>query len=267
MRGVDISQAQTNLSIFQIKNAGYEFAILRGSYTGYGQARNKKKDPCFDRFYQQAKAIGFPVGVYHYSCATNYQEGIDEAEFLYYSALEGRQFEMPIYIDVEEKRWQLNNKKGVTDAIIGFCEYLEGRGFYAGIYASLDWFKNKIDTSRLNAYTKWVACWSSKKPSFAWNAFDMWQDSSSGLVAGVRIDTDYSYVDFPTVIKQAGLNGYKMGTITKPVEKPKETIYTVKKGDTLSAIAKKYNTTVDALVKKNGIKNKNLIYVGQKIRI
>lgn len=43
--------------------------------------------------------------------------------------------------------------------------------------------------------------------------------------------------------------------------------YTVKKGDTLSGIAKKYGTTVNKLVKDNKIKNKNLIYVGQKIVI
>lgn len=43
--------------------------------------------------------------------------------------------------------------------------------------------------------------------------------------------------------------------------------YTVKKGDTLGAIAKKYNTTVDALVKLNNIKNSNLIYVGQVLTI
>lgn len=43
--------------------------------------------------------------------------------------------------------------------------------------------------------------------------------------------------------------------------------YTVKKGDTLSAIAKKYNTTVSAIAKKNGIKNVNLIYPGQKLLI
>jgi LysM repeat protein len=36
-------------------------------------------------------------------------------------------------------------------------------------------------------------------------------------------------------------------------------------GDTLYSIAKKYNTTVDELVKLNNIKNKNLITVGQKI--
>lgn len=45
------------------------------------------------------------------------------------------------------------------------------------------------------------------------------------------------------------------------------TVYTVKKGDTLSEIAAKYKTTVDKLVKLNNIKNKNLIYVGQKITI
>lgn len=43
--------------------------------------------------------------------------------------------------------------------------------------------------------------------------------------------------------------------------------YTVKKGDTLSAIAKKYNTTVKKLASLNNIKNVNKIYVGQKLII
>ena len=43
--------------------------------------------------------------------------------------------------------------------------------------------------------------------------------------------------------------------------------YTVKKGDTLSAIAKKFNTTVGALVALNGIKDPNRIEVGQVLRI
>ena len=44
-------------------------------------------------------------------------------------------------------------------------------------------------------------------------------------------------------------------------------IYTVVKGDTLSKIAKKYGTTVDTLVKLNGIKNKNLINIGRVIKL
>ena len=46
-----------------------------------------------------------------------------------------------------------------------------------------------------------------------------------------------------------------------------EQVYTVKSGDTLSAIAKKYGTTYQKLASYNGIANPNLIYIGQKIKI
>lgn len=50
-------------------------------------------------------------------------------------------------------------------------------------------------------------------------------------------------------------------------KKDNKVYYTIKKGDTLSKIAKAYKTTVEQLVKWNNIKNKNLIYPGQKIRV
>ena len=50
-------------------------------------------------------------------------------------------------------------------------------------------------------------------------------------------------------------------------EPPVETVYIVKKGDTLSKIAAEYNTTVEILADYNGIENPSLIYVGQKIKI
>lgn len=55
----------------------------------------------------------------------------------------------------------------------------------------------------------------------------------------------------------------------KPAEKPtgsSETEYIVKKGDTLTKIAKMWNTTVKAVADYNGIKNANLIQVGQIIK-
>lgn len=48
---------------------------------------------------------------------------------------------------------------------------------------------------------------------------------------------------------------------------PTSTTHTVKIGDTLSGIAKKYGTTVKRLQDLNGIKDANKIYVGQKIKI
>ncbi|NFF82260.1 LysM peptidoglycan-binding domain-containing protein [Clostridium botulinum] len=43
--------------------------------------------------------------------------------------------------------------------------------------------------------------------------------------------------------------------------------YNVVKGDTLCKIASKFNTTVERLVDLNGIKDKNMIYIGQDLRI
>ena len=52
-----------------------------------------------------------------------------------------------------------------------------------------------------------------------------------------------------------------------PSQENTEEVYTVKSGDTLSAIARKYNTAYQKLAAYNGIANPNLIYVGQKIKI
>lgn len=59
----------------------------------------------------------------------------------------------------------------------------------------------------------------------------------------------------------------KPATAKKTVDKPASKTYTIKNGDTLSAIAKANGTTVTALKKLNGIVDVNLIKVGQKIKL
>ena len=56
-----------------------------------------------------------------------------------------------------------------------------------------------------------------------------------------------------------------VSTIVPEIETP--LYHTVKKGDNLTKIAKKYNTTLAQLIKLNDIKNPNLIYPGQKVRV
>ena len=44
-------------------------------------------------------------------------------------------------------------------------------------------------------------------------------------------------------------------------------MYTVRRGDTLIEIARKNGCSVDELTRLNGIKNKNLIYIGQRLKL
>lgn len=50
-------------------------------------------------------------------------------------------------------------------------------------------------------------------------------------------------------------------------KKERPVFYIVRKGDTLSKIAKKFNTDWQSLAKINKLKNPNIIKVGQKLRI
>jgi GH25 family lysozyme M1 (1,4-beta-N-acetylmuramidase) len=67
--------------------------------------------------------------------------------------------------------------------------------------------------------------------------------------------------------------GYDYNTIQKLVNqklggsKPSYKTYIVKRGDTLSSIAKKYGTTYQKIARDNGISNPNKIYAGQKLII
>ena len=52
-----------------------------------------------------------------------------------------------------------------------------------------------------------------------------------------------------------------------PGTPPGSTLYVVQRGDTLSAIARRFNSTVSAIVQYNNIPNPNLIYPGQQLII
>ena len=72
-----------------------------------------------------------------------------------------------------------------------------------------------------------------------------------------------SYVDPKPYLKAVKL----LPNVIDESSDSEETIYIVKKGDTLSGIAKKYNITYQELARYNNITNPNLIYPNQKIKI
>lgn len=278
--GIDISVFQKGINLATAKKQGVKFAILRAGYTGYGNGVSKAKDKQFENHYKNAKANGIGVGAYWYSCATTYANGRAEAEYMYNNCLKGKQFEYPIAIDVEDTYYQAKaGKTAVTNAIKGFCEYLEAKGYYVCVYANKNWFQNYINTSALSKYDKWVASWSRSKPSSP--AGGLWQFGGetnllrSNKIAGMTVDQNYAYYDYPAIMKSKGLNGFGANSSVKPsspastnsANNSSTTVYTVKSGDTLSGIASKYGTTYQKLASYNNISNPDLIYVGQQIKI
>lgn len=85
--------------------------------------------------------------------------------------------------------------------------------------------------------------------------------------------TDKEYINSPDKLKRGDIlvsEGHHTAIVlenTKEVKKDDNIKYTVVKGDNLTKIAKKYNTTVNKLKTINNIPNANLIYVGQVLII
>lgn len=77
----------------------------------------------------------------------------------------------------------------------------------------------------------------------------------------------------PTIIKKLKEKGYSFVTVSQLLKLPSappaagETTYTVKAGDTMYSIAKRYNTTVAKLAAANNIVNVNLLRIGQVLKI
>lgn len=265
--GIDISKHQGDINLAALKDK-VEFVIIRAGYSN-------SIDPKFERNYNLCKELGIPVGTYWYSYALNADAAKKEAN-TFLNVLKGKQFEYPVYLDMEDADgwkkkhgYNFDNSKAISEA---FCSIVEGAGYYTGIYASKSWFDTYL--KGLDRYNKWIAHWSNVSYEDK-SGVGMHQYTSKLKLNGYsgNLDGDYAHTDFPTIIKNSGLNGYGKGTeTTKPVKPSKpqtssETIYIVKKGDTLSGIASRYGTTYQVLASYNGISNPNLIGVGQTIKI
>lgn len=203
--GIDVSSHNGHINWQTVKETGMvHFAIIRAGFGRYAD----QKDSEFERNYAGAKAAGIPVGAYWYSYALSVKEAREEAQACL-RVLKGKRFEYPIYYDIEEAKQSLLGKAALTEITEAFCDTLEKAGYYAGVYASTYWFTNKLDHARLaGRYTIWLADYRASYNKTLKR--DMHQYTSSSHVAGIpwAVDLDVCTLDFPAIIKKAGLNGY-----------------------------------------------------------
>ena len=204
MKGIDVSKHNGAIDFTAVRNAGFEFAILRAGYGKY----ESQKDPRFEENYRAAKAAGLHVGSYWYSYALSPDEAIKEAETCLH-VIAGKQFDFPIYFDIEDPSQSNLGCETITNMIIAFCDRMEQSGYFAGVYANTDWFLNRIDQNRTDRFTKWLADYRTNYNTTL--PRDVHQYTSSGTVPGIsgRVDENNATRDFPSQIIQAGLNGYE----------------------------------------------------------
>lgn len=207
-QGIDISRWQGEFDMDQAVSEGFRFAIIKAG----GGDDGLYKDSQFERNYENAKRLGLSVGAYWFSKALTVDQARKEAEW-FASCLTFKQFELPVYMDVEHVAMLDLGKRQLTDIIHAFCQRLEELGYWVGIYSSQSFFSSYMIDEELQRYAHWVACWG-KSCSYEGRSFGMWQYGGetnqicSNKVAGVVCDQNYMLVDYPAMIKAKGLNGF-----------------------------------------------------------
>ena len=201
-KGIDISKWQGVIStdtFKKFKEQGISFVIIRAYCNG--------KDKCFEGNYANAKQAGLNIGAYCYIYGKNVNAVISEAN-AFMEAVKGKTFEYPLYLDIEDSSLQNLDRTLLTNMCKAFCDTVESAGYYCGIYANPNWFDNILYKSALTAYDKWLAHWVTV-PKYDNSFGGLWQ-YGLGKLDGYSgdLDLNLSYRDYPTIIKNAGLNGF-----------------------------------------------------------
>lgn len=204
--GVDVSKYNGYPDWKKAKQSGVQFAILRlGSGYGGGYV-----DKTFEYNYRECKKAGIGVGVYVASYL-NIGAEID----MTLKALKGKQLEYPVYFDIED--FSLSGRSytntQLTNYTVRYCSEVERAGYYVGIYSNKAFLDSRLYWERIKKYDIWIAHWN-KNVNYN-GKYGMHQYTNQGQWRGIAstgeggVDTNWCFVDYPSLMKKLGLNGYK----------------------------------------------------------
>lgn len=246
MEGIDVSVWQGEVDFAAVRDAGVEVVYIRSSYGPQG----------VDRFLETnargCQAAGLHFGFYHFLIAQTEEEAVAEARF-FAGLIRPYDYDCRPVMDFETLRGMPRER--VNAIAVAFLEEVERlTGHRPMVYSDANNASRVFDSS-VAAYPLWVADYGPEEPDVTanWTAWTGFQYTDDGRVPGVdgRVDRDR----------------FAREVLLTTVPPEEYNLYTVRAGDTLSAIARQYRTTVAELVKRNDIADPNLIYVGQVLRL
>lgn len=202
LKVLDVSKWNGTVNFNKVVKSGVYGVIIRA---GHGTS----EDPLFLSNYINAKNAGLRVGAYWYTNCVNVKEAKTEAQ-VFLNVIKNKTFELPVYMDIEEKSQVALADKQITAVVNTFCTTLEKAGYYAGVYSMDSFFVRKSMRQLQKRYSTWVAKWSENTPRYC-TSFDLWQYTNTAKIDGINTDVDvsYCYKDFEKIIKSKQLNGFK----------------------------------------------------------
>ena len=227
-----------------LKEAGVDYVILKIGSTPREDGTLGGIEPTFEMDYEGAKAAGIDVGVYYFTYAESVSEIRKDAEYIL-QWLEGKQFEYPIYLDLENSPAEGYMPSEIaapilTEMCLTFFSELQKEGYYTGLYVNNEFLFNILQTENMiELFEIWYARYPSVDPyiwntedneSFVWDAekygahLGMWQYSMTGILSSITTDVDfnYAYKDYPAIIKTHGFNGLSTEDIPEDVPDEEE---------------------------------------------
>lgn len=186
---IDVSEWNGDINFSKVRNTGVTCVIIRA---GYGKDPNQE-DNKFQEYYRQAKSAGLNVGAYWYSYATSVDAAKAEVKNCM-NTIGGKQFDLPVFLDVEEYRQAVLPRRTLTDIISAFCDGIKSYGYDVGMYSAKSMLVDSAYPDELSSkYLIWIAAPNtsySDLPSYV----DLWQYSWNGKVDGIRVDVDLNYI-------------------------------------------------------------------------
>ena len=173
-----------------------------------GNEGGRYKDKLFETHYADAKALGLHIGFYYYTTTTDVANANVDANHMI-SLVDGKDYDLPWYIDVEDPRQLALSPRALTDIIKSFCNTLVNKGYYAGLYTSGSAWLNNMYSNELMEYANWIAWWRSEWPYEAGD-IGLWQQGCMNINGDVVFedvgngyrDVDWCVVDYPSRIRE-----------------------------------------------------------------
>lgn len=270
MDGIDTSSWQAGIRTDRVPS---DFVIAKATEgTDY-------VNPECDNDYQEAKGAGKALGVYHFARPSRFAAR-DEAEFFARNT-EGYQGEALFALDWEDPGTQ--HMTGWANEFMRHFHHLTGINpmiyMSESVVVSYDWAEAVAEDRGLwvAKYRDMVDDWNydmsqagSAPSGGQWGGYAIWQWTSSGRLEnwGGRLDCNKFYGDRDAWQKYAGGSGVAPQPAPNPGPAPApENTYTVQPGDNLSAIAARFHTTWQHLAAINGLRDPNLIFPGQVLKV